>query len=336
MSDKIRVLIVDDSSLMREAVRAILESDGSIEVVGMAKDADDAVAKTIALKPNVITMDINLPGRSGLEAISDIMNVQPTSIIVLSTMSVRAIIKALSLGALDFITIEQDVENVSKSLIEKIKIASRITPIKHPVVSRPPQKPITTVTGKGKPTRIVAIGISTGGPQALQVLLASLPANFPAALVIVQHMSAGFIVGLADWLKGTSAMDVCVAKSGEPLKNSTVYLAPDVYNLKINDDSSVVLSEPSAKTLYAPSIDVMMKSLAETHSNRVIGVIMTGMSRDGVEGIKAIKAAGGFTIAQDEKSSIIFGMNKEAICTGCIDMVVSLENMAQELIRLVR
>lgn len=334
MSDKIRVLIVDDSSLMREAIKSILNSEPLIEVVGMAKDADDAVVKAVALKPNVITMDINMPGKSGLEAIEKIMDVQPTSIIVLSCMNVRVIIKALSLGAMDFITIDQDVELVSKSLIDKIKIASRILPIRHFSINLPKVKK-TENTNKDL-TKVVAIGASTGGPQALQALLSRLPADFPAALIVVQHMSAGFIGGLAEWLGTNSVLDVRVAKSGEPLKDSTVYIAPDVYNLKISDDSSVVLSEPMDKAPHIPSIDVMMKSVAEVHGVRAIGVIMTGMGRDGMEGIKAIKKAGGVTIAQDEKSSAVFGMNKEAVLSGCVDMVLPLEKIAQELIRLTK
>ena len=173
-------------------------------------------------------------------------------------------------------------------------------------------------------------------PQALQVILAGLPANFPAALIIVQHMSAGFIGGLAEWLRTNSAIDVHVAKSGEPLKNSTAYLAPDIYNIKISDNASIVLSEPAPKAVHVPSIDVMMSSVAEVHGNRAIGVIMTGMSRDGVEGIKAIKDAGGITIAQDEKSSAIFGMNKLAIERGYIDKVLPLDSIAAELVEMAR
>lgn len=333
MSNKIRVLVVDDSSLMREAIKTILNSDSSIEVVGTAKSADEALSKAIILKPNVITMDINMPGKSGLDAINEIMSTQPTSIIVVSTMNVNVIIKALSFGAMDFITIDQDVEQVSKALIEKIKIASTITPI-HRVVSKPP-KIEKIERKKGDLARVVAIGVSTGGPQALQVLLSALPAGFPAALIIVQHMTAGFIEGLAEWLKTNSALDICVAKSGELLKNATVYLAPDIYNLKVSNGASIVLSEPAKKMMHVPSIDVMMKSVAEAYGERAIGVIMTGMSRDGVEGIRAIKDAGGTTIAQDEKSSAIFGMNKEAIGTGRVDIVAPLEKIAQELIKLV-
>ena len=333
MSDTIRVLIVDDSSIMREAIRSILNSDSSLEVIGMAKDGDDAIKKTIALKPDVITMDINMPNMGGLEAIENIMNAQPTPIVVVSSMDVSVIVKALGMGAMDFITVDQDIGQVSKDMIRKIKIASRVRPIRHAIPKT--TKTIEIPSVKKALIKIVAIGVSTGGPQALQILLSGLPRGFPATVVIVQHMTLGFIEGLAEWLKTSSALDIRVAKSGEPLKNSTVYFAPDIYDLKINEACSVVLSEPAVKTPHIPSIDAMMKSVAHAFGANAIGVIMTGMSRDGVAGIKAIKEAGGTTIAQDEKSSAIFGMNKEAICTGCVDTVLPLEKIAQELVRLV-
>lgn len=333
MSDKIRVLIVDDSSIMREAIKTILSSDSSLEVVGMAQDGRDAVRKTVALKPDVITMDMNMPNMDGLEATEDIMRIQPTPIIVVSNMDVKVIIKALGLGAMDFVAVDQDIEQVSADLIRKVKIASKVKAIRR-FTPTPPMK-LEIKRESGTLTKIVAIGVSTGGPQALQLLLGSLPKGFPATVVIVQHMTATFIDGLAEWLRVSSILDVCVARAGDPLKKSTVYLAPDIYNLKISEAGSVVLSEPEVKTPHIPSIDEMMKSVAQTFGTNAIGVIMTGMGRDGVEGIKAIKKAGGITIAQDEKSSVIFGMNKEAICTGCVDIVLPLDKIAQELVRLV-
>lgn len=333
MSDKIRVLIVDDLPIMREAIKEVLSGEPSIEVVGTAKDADEAVRKTVALKPSVITMDINMPGRSGLEAIEEIMDVQPTSIIVLSNMDVKVIVKSLGIGAMDFVKIDQDVEQVSRELIDKIRIASRVRPMRHVL-----HRPVKTATEEKKTVglcRVVAIGVSTGGPQALTSLLSGLPANFPAAIVIVQHMTAGFIDGLADWLRSNTALNICVAKAGERLKNSTVYLAPDTYNLRMSEGPTIILSEPPVKMTHVPSIDVMMKSVAEVHGPRAIGVILTGMGRDGVDGIIEIKKAGGMTIAQDEKSSAVFGMNKLAIDSGCVDIVAPIDKIAQELIRLV-
>ena len=333
MSDKIRVLIVDDSSIMREAIRSILNSDPSLEVIGMAQDGREAVSKTTALKPDVITMDLNMPKMSGLEAVEKIMDILPTPIIIVSSMDVNVIIKALGVGAMDFVTVNQDIGQVSADLIRKIKIASRVRAIRR-FTPTPPKK-LEIKRESGTLTKIVAIGVSTGGPQALQLLLAGLPKGFPATVVIVQHMTATFIDGLAEWLRVSSILDVCVARAGDPLKNSTVYLAPDIYNLKINEACSIVLSESEVKTPHIPSIDVMMQSVAQTFGSNAIGVILTGMGKDGVEGIKAIKEAGGTTIAQDEKSSVIFGMNKEAICTGCVDIVLPLDKIAQELIRLV-
>lgn len=333
MNDKIRVLIVDDASIMREAIKSILDADPSLEVIGMANDGKEAIRKTLALKPDVITMDMNMPNMGGLEAVENIMSTQPTPILIVSGMDVKVIVKALGAGAMDFIALDQDVEQIAKELIDKVKIASKIKPLRR-IIPAPPRK-LEIKPEKKSLIKVVAIGVSTGGPQALQLLLSGLPRNFPAAVVIVQHMTASFIGGLAEWLGASSSLEVCVARAGEPLKNSTVYLAPDAYNLKINGAYSVVLSEASVKTSHIPSIDVMMQSVAETFGPNAIGVIMTGMGRDGVAGIRAIKKAGGVTIAQDEKSSAIFGMNKESICTGCVDIILPLEKIAQELAKLV-
>jgi len=331
MSEKIRVLIVDDSALMREALRSILNSDPSIEVVGAAKNGKEGVEKAGALKPDVITMDLRMPLMTGLEAIQEIMRENPIPIIVVSTMDVKVIIKALGIGAMDFVAVTQEIEEIAKALVEKVKIASRVKPLRR-MKLRPPKA--SQVPWKRAKFRIVTIGVSTGGPQALEALFSGFPKDFPAGILIVQHIAEGFVEGLAQWLKSSSAMDVRVARSGDTIKKSTVLFAPDGYNVGINVSGVVSLSEDTEKaSVHVPSIDSMMKSVARAYGAGAIGVIMTGMGHDGVEGMKAIKDAGGMTIAQDEKSSIVFGMNKAAIETGCIDRVVSLERIADELIK---
>ncbi len=332
MPDKIiRVLIVDDSSLMREALRSVISADQELEVVGLAANGKEGVEKALVLKPDVITMDLKMPVMTGLEAIEKIMEEQPVPIIVVSSLDVSVIVKALSMGAMDFVSVAQDIDDIAKDLITKIKIASRVKAVRRlkPKSFQPVQNAVKKTSQKA-----VAIGVSTGGPQALLAVLSKLPKDFPAPVLIVQHMSKGFIGGLAEWLQSNCSIAVRVAGSQEEVKPGTAYLAPDEYNMTIDSMCRTVLSEESSKLMpHIPSIDVLMMSVAKACGPNSIGLIMTGMGSDGVEGIKAVKAAGGTTIAQDEKTSAVFGMNKAAIATGCVDRVVPLDGIAEELIR---
>ncbi len=333
MADKIRVLIVDDSALVRDALKSILESDGAIEVVGMAKNGMEGVEKAFALKPNVITMDLKMPMMDGLEAVQRIMEENPIPIVVVSSMDMKVIIQALTIGAMDFVPVTGDMNAIASDLLSKVKIASRVKPIKRfkiriPVPVRSFKKP--------ENLKVVAIGVSTGGPQALQVLLAHVPANFPGAILVVQHMSKGFITGLVEWLKYTTKSEIKVAVEGDVIKASTIFIAPDDYHMEAGDDGRIRLTANTDKAItHIPSIDVMMRSVARVYGENAIGLIMTGMGKDGVIGMKAIKDAKGHTIAQDEKTSIIFGMNKVAIECQCIDHIVSLEKIIDEIFELI-
>jgi two-component system chemotaxis response regulator CheB len=335
MTGIIRVLIVDDSALMREALKSIIERDPGIEVVGLAKNGKEGVEKALTLKPNVITMDLKMPMMSGLEATEAIMEELPIPIIVVSSMDITVIVKALSIGAMDFVAVTSDIETIAADLITKIKIASHVKPLKRlkikPCVIKVPKE-----ISKKDTIKVVAIGVSTGGPQALQQVLAKLPSDFPCGILIVQHMSKGFIEGLAEWLNTTSCLHISIARAGDVLKKGMIMLAPDDLHMRIGDDGRITLSENTSKAIvHVPSIDVMMKSVADCYRENAIGVIMTGMGNDGVEGIRAIRKAGGRTIAQDEKSSVIFGMNKVAIDMGIIDKVIALERIAEELSNMV-
>ncbi len=331
---KIRVLIVDDSALMREALRHILEQDAVIEVIGMACDGKEGVDKAITLKPDVITMDLRMPVMSGFDAIQNIMMEIPIPIIVVTSMDAAIVVKALSIGAMDFVAVTGDIDTISADLINKIKIASRVRALRRLSIKPNIQKLAKPVC-KSSADKLVAIGISTGGPQSLNELFALLPKDFRAGVLVVQHMSKGFIEGLAEWLNTTSALHVNVAKAGDIVCAGTIVLAPDGYNIRINEDGVVALSENIDKSIvHVPSIDVMMRSVAESYRENALGVIMTGMGRDGAEGIKAIKKFGGRTIAQDEHSSVIFGMNKVAIDAGSVDEVLALDHIAKRLAEL--
>lgn len=335
MNDNIRVLIVDDSALMREALKVILESDPAIEVVGMAKDGCEGVEKALALKPDVITMDLKMPVMTGLDAIEKIMEEQPIPIIVVSSMDKAIVVKALSIGAMDFISVTEDIETISADILDKVKIASRVKPIRR-FKQRSYVPKASKAQVKSGLSKVVAIGVSTGGPQALQEILAKVPKDLKAGILIVQHISKGFIDGLAEWLNATSCMHVSIGKAGDRLKDGMILLAPDDYHMKIEGDGTVVLSESKNKNdRHVPSIDVMMKSVAEAFGGDAMGILMTGMGSDGVEGIRFIKKVGGITIAQDEKTSIIYGMNKLAVESGSIDHVVPLEKIAEKIKELV-
>lgn len=335
MADKIRVLIVDDSSLMREALKNILEQDSSIEVIGMAKDGKEGVDKALTLKPDVITMDLKMPVMSGLDAIESIMEERPVPVIVVSSMDMVVIVKALSIGAMDFVAVTGDIDTIAEDLMSKIKIASRVKALRR-IKIKPCESKVAKPMGKKETEKVVAIGVSTGGPQALQELFSKIPSEFHAGILVVQHMSRGFIGGLAEWLNATTCLHVSVAKSGDVLVNGMILLAPDDLHMRIDSDGRISLSENTNKTiLHVPSIDVMMKSVAESYGPNAIGIIMTGMGSDGVEGIKAIKKAGGKTIAQDEKSSVVYGMNKMAVDIGSIDHIVPLSQIHERIIRFI-
>jgi len=333
MSHIIRVLIVDDSTLARQALTAILSADPEIEVIGEARNGKEGYEKTLALRPDVITMDITMPVMDGVQATELIMEEVPTPIVIVSSRDVQVIVKALGFGAMDFVASTGDLEDIKEDLLEKVKIASRVRPIRRMRIRPVSQR---SIVSRGAASRVVALGISTGGPQALQVLLSKLPAQFPAGVLVVQHISPGFVQGLVEWLGVTSPLSVRVAKAGDLVKKGTVFFAPDGVHMTVNTDERIIFKEDvSRKMLHVPSIDVLMRSVAEVYRASAVGVIMTGMGRDGVDGIASIRAAGGRTIAQDEKTSVIYGMNKLAVDQGVIESVLPLDQMADELVRVV-
>jgi len=340
----VRVLVVDDSALMRKLIPQILETDNSIQVVGTAMDGNFGLKKIDELKPQVITLDLEMPGMGGLDMLKEIMRRHRIPVIVVSSHSTEGAsvtLKALSLGAFDFVSKPNDVssrmQEVAQELISKIKAAaqSRGVPIHaatdFPVpVPRPKGKP----GEKRAPTKIVAIGISTGGPQSLQYLLAQLPADFPGSIVVVQHMPEGFTEMFARRLDECCSLNVKEAQSGDLLLAGRVLICPGSRHLKLKrlplGDIAILSDDPRVNG-HRPSADVMFKSVAEEFGQRVVGVLMTGMGEDGAHGLGLIKAAGGMTIAQGEQSCVVFGMPKAAIERGHAMRVVELEALASTL-----
>jgi two-component system chemotaxis response regulator CheB len=351
---QIKVLVVDDSTLSREMLTTILSSDKDIHVAGQAANGREALEMVVRLKPDIITMDIEMPVMNGLDALERIMATNPVPTLVVSSRGdAGTAYSAVSKGALEIISKgEIDPENPD-DLIQKIKLLSRVKVITHlrtgqagKNVSDAQRFPEPRVQAgavgqsrlKGErhpPFKVVAIASSTGGPKALSELLINFPSQFSCPIVIAQHISDGFISGMVEWLGKLTQLKVKVGEDGDQIAPGTVYVSPSERHMKINPDRRIRLVNRSPGDLYHPSCDILLSSIAQTFGSSSIGVILTGMGSDGAVGMERIKAAGGMTIAQDEKSSAIFGMPKVAIGRGCIDKVLSLDAIAGQIIGLV-
>ena len=341
MSKTLRVLVVDDSALMRKLIPKILERDNSIEVVGTAMDGHFGLKKIADLNPQVITLDLEMPGLNGIDTLKEIMRRWQLPVIVVSSHSTAGAaitLKALGLGAFDFVAKPADVSarmpEIAQELISKIKAAAdskvvRTLFLPEPVPAAKTQKPPGAA-----PTRIVAIGVSTGGPNALQFLLSHLPAEFPGTILVVQHMPDGFTEMFAKRLDETCAIRVKEAQSGDLLVAGRVLVCPGNRHLKVKKlplGNVAVLAEEPRVNGHRPSVDVLFRSVAEEFGPQTVAVIMTGMGEDGASGMGAVRAAGGMTIAQSEESCVVFGMPKAAIDRGYVTRVVHLEDLANTL-----
>jgi two-component system chemotaxis response regulator CheB len=341
---KVRVLVVDDSALMRKLIPQILETDDSIEVVGTAMDGNFGLKKIIDLKPQVVTLDLEMPGMGGLETLKEITRRHRLPVILVSshtTQGAAVTLKALSMGAFDFVAKPADVSSrmpeIARELIAKIKAAaqSRGIRISTPVDLEPPTRHRKArTTDKRLPARIVAIGVSTGGPQSLQYVLSQLPPDFAGSILVVQHMPEGFTEMFARRLDECSSLVVKEAQSGDLLLAGRVLICPGNRHLKVKrlplGDIAILSDDPRVNG-HRPSVDVLFRSVAEEFGERAIGVIMTGMGEDGATGLGTIKAAGGMTIAQSEASCVVFGMPKAAIDRGHAMRVVDLDALANTL-----
>lgn len=344
MSQPVRVLVVDDSALMRKLIPQILETDNSIQVVGTAMDGTFALRKIEELQPNVITLDLEMPRMDGMETLREITRKHRLPVIVVSshtTTGATATFKALSLGAFDFVSKPRDaasahMEQIASELITKIKVAASTKipvgrALEVPVEPRRAQK---SGRQREKANRLVAIGISTGGPNALQYLLSQLPGDFPAAIVVVQHMPEGFTDMFARRLDECCAIDVKEAQSGDLLLAGRALICPGNRHMKIRrmpmGDIAVLSDEPRVNG-HRPSVDVLFRSVSQEFGKEAIGVLMTGMGEDGAEGLGMMKRSGSMTIAQDEDSCVVYGMPRAAIERGHAVRVVSLDALANTL-----
>ena len=345
MKERVRVLVVDDSALMRKLIPMILERDPDIEVVGTAMDGAFALRKIAELQPDIVTLDLEMPRMDGLETLRMIMKGAPLPVIVFSTHSKEgaySTFKALALGAIDFVPKPKNaaagnLEPVALQLAEKIKVAKRAggrKSIPKPVLEIPPSSKKRSRPAV-PPNRIIAIGISTGGPNALQYLLTQFPADFPATFVVVQHMPEGFTDMFARRLDECCALDVHEAKSGDLLIAGRVLICPGNRHMMVRRmprGEMVVLSDTPPINGHRPSADVLFHSVAQEFGLTSVGIIMTGMGEDGAEGIGAIKAAGGMTIAQSEETCVVSGMPRAAMMKGFVQKVLPLDTLGVHLL----
>ena len=337
---QVRVLVVDDSALMRKLIPQMLAVDEAINVVGTAMDGSFCLKKIEELKPNVITLDLEMPGMNGIDTLKEIMRHNPVPVIVFSSHSTEGAsvtMKALGLGAFDFVTKPKDasahMSETAGELIAKVKAAAdcKLKPRMMAGVPAKPEKPPAPV---GSPNKIVAIGVSTGGPQALEYVLSSLPGDFRGAITVVQHMSDGFTDMFARRLDEVCPLRVKEAQSGDLLLPGRVLICPGSRHMKVKrlplGDIAVLSDEPRVNG-HRPSVDVLLRSVAEEFRTNAVGVLMTGMGDDGAEGLGAVKKEGGMTIAQSEESCVVYGMPKAAIERGYAIRVVGLDIMGSTL-----
>ena len=373
----IKILVVDDSAFMRKVLSDLFKSQPDFEVVDIGRNGAEAVEKVKQHSPDVVTLDVEMPVMDGLTALEQIMAVKPTPVVMVSSLTkagADATIKALSLGAVDFVAKSAGsisrIDEIEKDLLQKCREAAGVSgnrlratvaavkPVILPERTAPaaPEKPLmvekvltvdkaapsmtrtTSVSSviSGVDDWIVAIGTSTGGPRALQEVLTRLPGNLPCPTVIVQHMPPGFTKSLAERLNTLSELTVKAAADNDKLVAGTVYIAPGDFHLTLRRETSgtyVKLNKDPAIGGLRPAVDPMMVSVAETYGTKAVGVILTGMGHDGAKGMKAIKRLQGRTIAEDQSTSVVFGMPKAAIEAGVVDSILPLQQVAEGIVQ---
>lgn len=342
----IRVVVVDDSRLMREVISHVLSQDQEIEVVATAVDPFDARQKIRELSPDVITLDVEMPRMDGLSFLEKIMKLKPTPVVMVSSLTHRGAditLRALEIGAVDFIAKPQALSpegmaQLSRELCGKVRSASvaklRKGPVATPARAAAPAARTGVPRANRRAADIIAIGASTGGVEALRTLMIGLPADLPP-IVIAQHMPAGFTARFAERLDTLGPLKVAEATDGAPLKRGHVYIAPGDSHLEVKE-GHCRLTQASPVNGHRPSVDVLFNSVAKVYGARAVGAILTGMGRDGAQGLLAMRKAGAFTLGQDEASSLIYGMPRAAKEVGALDHVAGISSMAGEIAQAVR
>lgn len=340
-ADAIRVLVIDDSATVRGVLTRELARDPGIEVIGYARDGLDGVEKVEALRPDVVTLDVEMPRMNGLEALERIMSAQPLPVVMVSSLTrdgAEATIRALELGAVDFIAKPvqngiASVHGVIEELKEKIKQAAtarvrRFSPRPSgPVAPRPP-------LGGRWQQRVVVIGASTGGPQALRSTLTSFPSDTAVPILVVQHMPAGFTRALADRIGEIGPLPMREAKPGSRVEPGVILLAPGGFHMVVKRGGTIELNQAPAECGVRPAVDVTMESAAKAYGPQTLGVVLTGMGHDGTRGAGLIKGVGGEIVAEAESTCVVYGMPRSVVEAGYADKVVPLHQVADAVVRM--
>jgi two-component system, chemotaxis family, protein-glutamate methylesterase/glutaminase len=350
---KIRVLVIDDSAFNRRTITKILEGMPEVEVIGYAVDGEEGMRRILALKPDLVTLDIEMPRMDGFTLLRIIMSNCPTPVIVVSSRGGDdSVFKALELGAVDFILkptagaldelikiredLHEKVRQVFNLNMSSVRKRGELLRKSHEVDSAREIVPVPVPRKRGQELiSVVAIGASTGGPPALQSMFAALPGGIPFSIVVSQHMPSGFTRTFAERLDRTSAFEVVEACDGDQVRPGRALIAPGGKNMVFrNTDGCVTvqITDPEPTENYLPSVDRMFQSGAEVFGSKLLGVVLTGMGTDGSLGVRAIKKAGGQVLSESEDSAVIFGMPRAAIATGMVDAIVPLEKMTDEIL----
>ncbi len=337
---KIKVLVVDDSAFVRKALSRIFHSDEGMEVVGTANSGKEAIGKVLDLQPDVVTLDIIMPGMDGIATLTHIMEKRPTPVLMLSQLTKQGAeltLRALELGAMDFVdkssATMMDFLDLANEVLTKVRLIAGGKPLQLNIQQRP-----VSAGRSGSCFDVVAIGSSTGGPLALQMVLPKLSADITFGVLVVQHMPRGFTDAFAKRLDSICSIQVKEAEEGDAVRPGVALVAPAGLHMTLRKTKQgesaqyqVRLSIDPMDILHRPSADVLFQSVAEHYGRRSLGVIMTGMGSDGASGLKSIREKGGFTIAQDEATSAIFGMPQAAIKNNAVDIVVPITSVADEI-----
>lgn len=341
----IKVLVVDDSAFMRKVLSDLFAAESDFTVLEAARNGKDAIDKVKRLKPDVVTMDVEMPIMDGLSALETIMREAPTPVVMVSSLTregADATLKALEKGAVDFVAKTagpiSSIDLIRIEILAKCRAAARanVRQLIRPPAPPPPPPPQPPAFAPAHDERIVAIGTSTGGPRALQEVLTRLPGNLPCPVVIVQHMPPGFTKSLSDRLNTLSSLSVKEAENGDVLRPGLAVIAPGDFHMTLVRDGNktvVRLHQEPPIGGHRPSVDPTMEAVARIYGPRAVGVILTGMGADGSRGMKAIKTGRGFTIAEDQSTTVVFGMPKAAIELGIVDKVVPLPGVAGEIVK---
>lgn len=341
----IKVLVVDDSAFMRKLLSDMFTAEPDFTVVDTARNGKDAIEKAKWLKPDVITMDVEMPIMDGIKALEVIMRETPTPIVMVSSLTragADATIRALELGAVEFVAKTagpiSSITGIKTEILSKCRAAAKVNVVRMAKILDKPAAVLPQITLQSGNDRVIAIGTSTGGPRALQEIITKLPGNLPCGIVIVQHMPPGFTKSLSDRLNSLSSLTVKEAEQNDVIRPGLVLIAPGDYHMTVENDGNkkiIRLNQNSPIGGHRPAVDPLFESVAKCYGKGALGVILTGMGHDGAKGMQTIKRQQGSTIAEDQSTTVVFGMPKSAIELGVIDKVVPLPGVAAEIVKMI-